>query len=99
MSTPVSVAKHVIHDMLDTKIKILEAKLETLQARAESAKANAELKATAELLTKMLVIRRKLQELKDCGGDRWKKTKADLEARITELEKSVKEIESNVKPS
>jgi multidrug resistance efflux pump len=99
MSTPVSVAKHVIHDMLETKIKILETKLETLKARAESAKANAELKATTELLTKKLVIRQKLQELKDCGGDRWEKTKTDLEARITELEKSVKEIESKVKPS
>ncbi len=99
MSTPVRIAKHVVNDMLETKIKILEAKLETLKAQAESAKANAELKATTELLTKKQVIRQKLQELKDCGPDRWEQAKADLEARITELEKSVREIESKAKPS
>ena len=99
MSSPVSMAKHVIYDILETKIKIVEAKVETLKARAESAKANAELKATTELLTRKVAIRQKLQELKNCGADRWEQAKADLEARITELEKSVKEIESRSKPS
>jgi multidrug resistance efflux pump len=99
MSTPVSIAKHVVHDMLETKIKLAEAKLETLKARAESAKANAELKVITGLLTKQLVIRQKLQELKNCGGDRWEQAKTDLEVRITELERSAKEIESKVRAS
>lgn len=99
MSTPVSIAKHVIHDMLETKIKLAEAKLETLKARAESTKANAELKLITELLTKKFVIRQKLQELKKCGGDRWEQAKTDLEVRITELERSVKDIESKVRAS
>lgn len=97
MSTPVSIAKHVIHDMLETKIKLAEAKLETLKARAESTKVNAELKVITELLTKKCVIRQKLQELKNCGGDRWEQAKADLEVRIADFEKSVKGIEPKVK--
>lgn len=99
MSTPVSIAKRVVHDMLETKIKLAEAKLETLKARAESTKANAEINAVKELLTKKLVIRQELQELKTCGGDRWKQAKADLEARIADFEKTVKVIESKVKAS
>jgi multidrug resistance efflux pump len=99
MSTEVNIAKQAIHDMLESKIKTAEAKLDTLKARAESAKANVEIKAITELLTKKLVIRQKLQELKNSAGDRWEQTKADLEARITDFEKSEKGIESKLKPS
>lgn len=99
MSTEVNIAKQAIHDMLESKIKAAEAKLDTLKARGENAKANAEIKAIAELLTKKPVIRLKLKELKNSGGDRWEQTKADLETRITEFEKSLKGIESKVKGS
>ena len=97
MSIEVNIAKQAIYDLLESKIKTLEAKLDTLKARAESAKANAELKVITGLLTKQLLIRQELQELKNCGGDRWEQAKTDLEVRITELERSVKEIESKVK--
>ena len=39
----------------------------------------------------------KLQELKKSGADRFEQLRADVEARITDLEKSVKEIESKAK--
>jgi len=99
MSTELNIAKQAIHDMLESKIKTAEAKLDTLKARAESAKANAEIKAITELISKKLWIQQKLQELKNSGGDRWEQTKADLEVRITEFEKSLKGIESKVKAS
>jgi len=97
MSTEVNIAKQAIHDMLESKINSAEAKLDTLKARAENAKANAEIKAIKELVTKKPVIRLKLQELKNSGGDRWEQAKNDLEVRITEFEKSLKGIESRVK--
>jgi len=97
MSTEVKIAKQAIHDMLESKIKAAEAKLDTLKARAENAKAKVEIKAVAELLAKKPVIRLKLQELKNAGGDRWEQSKNDLEVRITEFEKSLKGIESKVK--
>lgn len=99
MSTEVNIAKQAIHDMLESKIKAAEAKLDTLKARAENAKAKAEIKAITELTTKKPVIRLKLQELRNSGGDRWEQAKADLEVRITEFEKSLKGIESKVKAS
>lgn len=99
MSNEVNIAKQAIHDMLESKIKTAEAKLDTLKARAENAKANVEIKAVAELLAKKPVIRLKLLELKNSGGDRWEQAKNDLEVRITEFEKSLKGIESKVKAS
>ena len=99
MSTEVKIAKQAIHDKLESKIKSAEAKLDSLKARAENAKANVEIKAISELMTKKPVIRLKLQELKNSGGDRWEQAKADLEVRITEFEKSLKGIESKVKAS
>ena len=97
MTTDVNLAKHAIHDKLESQIKAAEAKLETLKARAEAAKANVEIKAIAELLTKKPLIQLKLQELKKTGGDRWEQAKADLETRIADFEKSVKGIESKAK--
>jgi phage shock protein A len=94
MSTDVNMAKHAIHDKLEAQIKTVEAKLDTLKARAETAKANAEIKAIAELLTKKHLVQQKLHELKKSGEDRWEQAKADLEARIADIEKSVKSIES-----
>ncbi len=99
MSAEVNIAKQAIHDMLESKIKTAEARLDTLKARAEAAKATVEIKAITELLTKKPLIRQKLQELKNAGGDRWEPTKSDLEIRITEFEKALKAIESRAKAS
>ena len=99
MITDVSLAKHVIHDKLESQIKMAEAKLDTLKARAESAKANVEIKAIAELVTKRHELHQKLRELKNPGGNRWEQAKADLEAGIADFEKSVKGIESKAKVS
>jgi phage shock protein A len=97
MSTDVNMAKHVIHDKLESQIKMAEAKLDTLKARAESAKANVEIKAIAELVTKRHELHQKLREMKNPGGNRWEQAKADLEAGIADFEKSVKGIESKAK--
>lgn len=97
MISEVDIAKKAIHDKLESQVKTVEAKLETLKARAETTKANVEIKAVAELLTKKHTIHKKLQELKKSGGDRWEQAKADVEAHITAIEKSVSGIESKVK--
>ena len=97
MSTDVKLAKQAIHDKFESQIKTADAKLNTLKTHAESAKANAELKAVAELLTSKQTILQKLHELKKSDGGQWDRVKADLEARITDFEKSVKGIESKVK--
>ncbi len=92
MTTEVNMAKQAIHDKLEAQIKTAEAKLDTLKAQAETAKANLEIKAIAELLTKKQAIQQKLQELKTSGGDRWEQAKADIEARLADMEKSMKAI-------
>ena len=97
MSTDVNLAKQAIHDKFQSQIKTAEAKLDTLKARAEKAKANAEIKAVAELVTKKQAILQKLDGLKK--ADRWEQAKADVEARIADFEKSVKEMESKAKAS
>jgi len=97
MSAEVKMAKHAIHDKLESQIQTAEAKLNTLKARAETAKADVELKAITELLTRKQDILQKLHELKKSNGGQWERAKADLEARITELERSVKGIESKAK--
>jgi phage shock protein A len=99
MNTDTNLAKQAIHDKLESQIKTAEAKLVTLKARAETAKANIELKAITELLTKKQVLQQKLQELKKSGGDGWARAKANLETRIAEFEKSVKDLESKPKAS
>lgn len=96
MSNDVNMARQAVHDKLEAQIKTAEAKLDTLKARASNTRANVELKGIAELLAKRQVIRQKLQELKGSGGDRWQQTKADLDSQISELQKSVKAIESKV---
>ena len=99
MNIDMNMAKQAILDKLEAQIKTAEAKLATLKARAETMKANVEIKAITELLTRKQMIEQKLQELKKSGGGRWEQAKADLEARIADLEKSVKGIESKAKAS
>lgn len=97
MSTGVKIAKHVVEDKLEAQIKTLSAKLDTLKAQAETAKANVEIKAIAELLPKTLVMRHKLQELKQSAEGRFEQAKSDLEAHLADFEKSVKAIESRIR--
>jgi|SRR6266849_2961038 len=97
MTTDVkNLTKRAIHDKLESQITTAEAKLNTLKARAETTKANVELKAITELLTGKQALLRKLRGLKKSDGGRWDRAKADLEARVTDFEKSVKGIESKV---
>jgi phage shock protein A len=96
MSTDAELAKKAIHDKLESQINTAEAKLNSLKARAQTAKANVELKAITELLTKRQTIVQKLQDMKKSGADRFEQVRADIEARITDFEKSVKGIESKV---
>jgi multidrug efflux pump subunit AcrA (membrane-fusion protein) len=97
MNIDMNLAKQAILDKLEAQLKTAEAKLDTLKARAETAKANVEIKAVTGLLTKKQMIQQKLQELKKSGGDRWEQAKADLETRIADFERSVKEIGSKAK--
>jgi len=89
--------KQAIHDKLESQIKTAEVKLATLKARAETAKANAEIKAITDLLPRKEEIRRKLQELKKTGEDRWEVVKNDLTVLIADFEKSIKDIEAKLK--
>ena len=97
MSTDVNVAKHVIHDKLESQVNTAAAKLDTLKAQAETAKANFEIKAISELLPKKLAMQHKLQELRKLGEDKFEQAKADLETQIAAFEKAVKGIESKIK--
>ena len=54
---------------------------------------------TGDLGHFLRAVRRKLQELKEAGGDRWEQAKTDLEGRMAEFEKSVQDIASKAKPS
>jgi hypothetical protein len=97
MTADLKLAKQAVHDKFESQIKTAEAKLAMLKARAETTKANVEIMAIAELSPKKQVIQQKLQELKESGGGRWEQVKADLEARIADLDKSVKDIGSRPK--
>jgi hypothetical protein len=96
MGTHKTKAKLATHHRGKSETKAEEAKLNTLKARVDVIRANVEAKAIAELLlTKKQVIQQKLQK----SGDRWGQAKADVEERIADLEKSVKEIQSKAKAS
>jgi hypothetical protein len=95
MSNDANLATPIGHDKLESQIKTAEGKLKILKGRAQ---ANVEIKAIAAL-PKTQVIRQKLQELKEAGGDRWEQTKTDLERRIADFEKSVQGIESKARAS
>ncbi|HWY58647.1 MAG TPA: hypothetical protein VNZ03_29555 [Terriglobales bacterium] len=94
MGTHKTKAKLATHHQAKSETKAEEAKLNSLKARLDAIRTNVDAKAITELLTKKQVIQHKLQELKKSGGDRWEQAKADLEGRIADFEKSVKEIQS-----
>jgi uncharacterized protein involved in exopolysaccharide biosynthesis len=95
MGTHKTKVKLATHHRRKSETKAEEAKLNTLKARVDAIRANVEAKAIAELLTTKQLIQQKLQK----SGDRWGQAKADLEERIADLEKSVKEIQSKTKAS
>ena len=97
MSTEQNIAKKVIHDKIESQINSVQAKLETLKAKAEAAKANAELRVIGDLLTKKRAIDQRLGELKQSTDTSYQQTKTDVEARVAELEQSVKAIEAKFK--
>jgi multidrug resistance efflux pump len=97
MSTETNIAKKVAEDKIQSQIKTVQAKLDTLRAKAESAKANAEIKAIADLAAKKLAIDRKLNELRTSGEATYEQAKADIEARVAELEQSARAIEATFK--
>jgi multidrug resistance efflux pump len=99
MSTELKMAKQAVHDKIESQIKTAQAKLETLKAQAEATNANVEIKVIADLLTRKHAIDQKLAELKKSGDDGYEQAKGDVEARVAELEKSVKAIEAKVHAS
>ena len=93
----VNAGRKAVYDKVESQIHTIEAQLATLKAKAESAKADAELKAIAKLATAKLTLDQKVRELKTAGEAGFQQTKADVEARIAEFEKTVKAIESKIK--
>src|SRR4029078_11974295 len=95
----VNAARKAVYDKVESQIHTFEAQLATLKAKAESVKADAELRALAHLATSKRALARKIAELKKAGEASFQQAKSDIEARITEFEKSVKTIESKIKAS
>lgn len=93
----VNAARKAVYDKVESQVRTFEAQLATLKAKAESTKADAELKAIAKLATAKLTLDQKVRELKTAGEAAFQQTKADVDARIAEFEKSVKAIESKIK--
>ena len=99
MSVDVGLAKQVVQEKLESRIKDAEAKLHELKLKAEVAKTAIEIKAILDLLAKAPAIHQKVEEFKKSGGDRREQVKTDLEKRVADFENSVKAIESKVKAS
>ncbi len=91
--------RKAVYDKVESQINTLEARLATLKAKAESAKADAELKTIANLVSTKRTLDQKVAELKTAGDAAFQRAKADVEARIAELDKSVTAIESKIKPA
>lgn len=95
----VNAARKAVYDKVESQIQTFEAQLATLKAKAESTKADTELKAIANLATTKLALDQKVRELKKAGETAFQQAKTDVEARIAELSKAVKAIESKIKAS
>jgi hypothetical protein len=93
----VKLERDAIHEKFESQINTAEAKLNALKVRAKTAKVNFERKAITDLLTRKQEILQKLHDLKNLDGGQWEQAKADFESRIADLQKSLKEIESNPK--
>jgi predicted nucleic acid-binding Zn-ribbon protein len=96
MTVETKATKEAIHEMLEARIKTVESKLDTLKARAETVKATAEIKAIAELASRRIQLRQKLEELRKTGDLNLEHAKKQVESLVTEFEKAVKDIEAKV---
>ncbi len=99
MSVDVGLAKQVVQEKLESRIKDAEAKLHALKLKAEVAKTAIGIKAILDLLAKAPAIHQKLEEFNKAAGNRREQAKTDLEKRVADFENSVKAIESKVKAS
>ncbi len=99
MSVDVGLAKQVVQEKLESRLKDAEAKLHALKLKAEVAKTAIEIKAIVDLLGKAPAIHHKLEEFNKAAGDRREQAKTDLEKRVADFENSVKAIESKAKAS
>ena len=80
-----------------SQIEVAQAKLETMKAKAEAASARAALAAIVALLNEKSSIDRTVDELREAGHSGYQQLKADIEARVAQLEQSVQAIESKFK--
>jgi prefoldin subunit 5 len=94
MSTE-SIAKQAVHDKIDSQVKSVQSRLETLKAKAETAAAVG--KTIAGLYVKKQMLDRALGDLKKSNEGKYDNVKADIDARIAELEKSIQAIEAKFK--
>ncbi len=93
----VNAARKAVYDKFESQIHMFEANLATVKAKAETAKADAELKAIAKLATAKVALDQKAAELKHAADTTYEQLKTDVEARIGELDKSIKAIEAKIK--
>jgi hypothetical protein len=93
----VNAGRKAVYDKVESQIHTFEAQLASLKAKAESAKADAELKAIANLVAAKRALDQKVVELKKAGEAAFQQAKADVDARLAALDKSVKAIESKIK--
>ena len=96
MSTDSKMAREAITDKIKSQAQIVRAKLEMLKAKAESAKAGAELTTIMDLLAKKKVIDRNLNTLQNSAEKIYEQTRADVELRLVELEKSAQAVEAEL---
>ena len=99
MSVEAKTTQQAAQEKFESQVKTAETKLNTLKAKAEAAKASIEVKAIADLTAQKTEIQQKLQELKKSGGEHAEHAKANLDARIAALEKSLRDLESKLKAS
>ena len=100
MSTQATVtlnaARKAVYDKFESQIHLFEAQLATLKAKAESLKADAELKAIANLVTAKRALGQKVTELKKSSEAAFQQAKAEVDERIAEFDRTVKEIQSKL---
>ncbi len=94
MSVETKATKEAVLDMLEAKIKTVESKLDTLKARAETAKATGEIKAIAELTSRRIQLRQKLEDLRKAHDLNVEHAEKQIESLVAEFEKAIKNIET-----
>jgi len=92
----VTAVRKAVYDKIESQIHTFEAQVATLKAKAESAKADAELKAIANLAIAKRTLDEKVAELKRAGETTFERLRADVEARVAELDKALRAIGSKI---